>query len=95
MKSVDLYEIRALGILHLSIGPFCLYCLYFIWPAVIDDGILYFMDAVGLSYVTSVGISLLMGGIGILTRKKWALPYMQFSGLLLLFFLPIGTILGV
>lgn len=95
MKSGDLYKIRALGTLHLSIGPICLFCLYYIWPAVIDDGILYSIEAIVLSYVTIVGISMLTGGIGILMRKKWALTYMSISGILLLLFIPIGTILGI
>jgi hypothetical protein len=98
IESMDTREhtnIRALGIAHLLLGPCHLFGAYLLWQAVIRNQSMETIGIVGISLLVGAGLVLLASGVGIMARKKWALPFMFVAGLSQLPAVPVGTLVGV
>jgi len=94
MDSRERTNIRALGIAHLFLAPCFLLGAYFFVQMMMRDKAAGVGEIAFACYLGGAGVALLLSGIGIMARKKWALPFMFVAGLAQLPAVPVGTAIG-
>ncbi len=94
MNSAERTNIKALGIAHLLFAIVYLIGTYFLFRMVRGTEESDLRSMIGVCYVGVLGVALLSSGIGIILRKRWALPFMFIAGIGQLPAFPIGTLVG-